>query len=156
MPGLKRAFEDAGAPLHNVRTYWSSIAPANTHVALTIWDHEFQRFSSREPLLGPPRPGAWRYFRNTPEYISEWNANRIAHGRAPIDSVVGWRALQEHLAFANARNLPVRAVVIQSKDEPDGSEVAKCESADYKANWRMELTYLDPRSGAYELAIFPA
>jgi hypothetical protein len=156
MPGLKRAFEDAAAPLHNVRNNWSAMAPNKTHVAMTIWDHEFQKFASREPVLGPARPGAWRYFRNPAEYIAEWNAKRIANGRPQIDSIVGWRLLKEHLALAHAGKLPVRAVIVQSKDEPDGGEVATCESADYKANWRMELTFFDPDTGAYELAIFPA
>ena len=54
------------------------------------------------------------------------------------------------------RNLPVRVVYIFAKGPADGSQEAEVERADFKPLWRVELTYHDPETGAYELAIFDA
>lgn len=152
--GPKKAFEEAGAPLRNPRNFWSSVAPDESFIAISMWQHEIDRFGSTEPLLGPGHAGASWYFRNTPEYIDEWAGKRDAAGRRPIDSAIGWRAMKEHLRLAKGRSLPVRAVVVQACGLPDGAVRAKIKRADYKPDWRLEVTFLDPSTGAFELAVF--
>ncbi len=158
MAGYEQAFRDAGAPLGNVLNHWSAIAPDESFIAITIWSHEFYDalLCSKEPVLGPTRPGAIKYFRITPGYIAEWTTKRLDAGRRHPKSDTGWNVLQRHLTEAKARNLPVRAVFIWPKGSADGSERAEVERADYKELWRLEVTYHDAKTGAYELAIFDA
>jgi hypothetical protein len=158
MAGFKEAFEDAGAPLANVLNQWSAVAPDGTFIAITIWDHEFSNpeLCSKQPVLGPARQGALRYFRNTPEFIAKWTETRRAAGRPHPNSTAGWSVLQRHLALAKERSLPVRVVYIFARGPADGSQEAEVDRADFKSLWRLELTYHAPGTGAYELAIFDA
>jgi len=76
------AFKAAGAPLRAPRNNWSAIAPDGSFIALTVWQHEWDRgCASREPVLGPQHPRAGMYFHNTPEWISAWAENRKEAGR---------------------------------------------------------------------------
>ena len=101
-----------------------------------------------------PHPGASCYFRNTPDYIDEWAGKRDAAGRRPIDSTIAWRAMKDHFRLAKGRSLPVRAVVIQARGSADGTVRAKIRQADYMPDWRLKVTYFDPSTGAFELAVF--
>ena len=158
MPTLTEAFNDAGAPLANPLNNWSAIAPDRSFIAMTIWEHEWRQFSDQRPLLGPLVPGAYRYFRNTPEYIAEWNATRVAAGRPPADSTVGWRKMKEHLGEAFTRNLPVKVVFIwpPAGQAPDGAERAQVNQANYVDRWSCAVTYFDRNTGSYEIVIRPA
>lgn len=158
MPSFSEAFRHAGAPLANPLNNWSAIAPDRSFIAITIWEHEWKRFSDKQPLLGPTVEGTYRYFRNTPEYLTEWNANRVAAGRPPADSSVGWRLMKEHLGEAFTRKLPVRIIFIWPPpgQAPDGAERAQVNNANYNDRWSCAVSFFDPATGAYEIAVRPA
>lgn len=158
MPTLTEAFRDAGAPLVNALNNWSAIAPDRSFIALTIWSHEWDQFSDKRPRLGPEVEGAYRYFSNTPEYLAEWNRIRVAAGRPPIDSSIGWRLWKEHVSDAFKRDLPVKVVFIWAPpgEAPDGAERAKVANANYKDTWSCSVTYFDAKTGAYEIVVKPA
>lgn len=151
--GVKRAFEAAGAPLRNHLNHWSATSPGKDYVVVTIWQHELDRFGTNAPVLGSALEGASRYFHNDAAYIRAWNEERIAAGRRPIDSLIGWRALKEHLALARSRDLPVRAVVVVTRKPPKGADAGKVDRVEFRPDWDLRVTSFDQFTGAYELAI---
>ena len=150
------AFKAAGAPLRSPRNNWSALAPDESFIAVTVWQHEWDGgCGTREPVLGSRHPKAGVYFHNTPEWIATWAANRKAAGRPAPDSTTGWRLLKDHHQRASAGRLPVRIVVVQAKRAAaDGSETAEVKDARYRLDWSTVMNYFDLATGAYEYAIW--
>ena len=149
------AFKAAGAPLRSPRNNWSALAPDESFIAVTVWQHEWDRgCATRVPVLGPQHPKAERYFHNTPGWINEWAESRKAAGRPAPDSTPGWRLLREHHGRASVGKLPIRIVVVQAEGAADGSEVSKVKDARYRSEWTVVMNYFDAATGAYEYAIW--
>lgn len=145
------AFRRAGAPVRNPRNQWSALAPAKSCIAVTIWQHEWNKgCSSRTECLGPAHPRAETYFFNTPENLAEWASNREAAGRQAPHSIPGWNLMKDHHQIAMDNSLPVRLIMVEAEGSADGSSRAEVKNAAFREDLQAVLNYFDPVTGAFE------
>lgn len=149
------AFSAAGAPLHSPRNQWSAIDPNGEFIAVTVWQHEWEKgYGGKKPRQGPVQPAAKLYFGNTEDDLREWADNRARADRPTPNATYGWKLLKEHHQRATDEGLPVRIIMVVARGGADGSERASVKDAKYKEEWQAKMNYFDPASGAYEYAIW--